>query len=51
MAFGAMAFAEEDILAGQLLRSRLGGIQMPCGSNFGAGGKSMMFCICAIIGT
>ena len=52
MALGAAALAHEDLLAGQLLlASPCAGSSRPNGSSFGAGGKSMMFCICAIIAT
>ena len=52
VALGAPALAEEDLLAAQLLLGRLApGRAGPNGSSFGAGGKSMMFCICAIIAT
>ena len=51
VAFGALALAHEDALAGQLLLVALFGSSRPDRVEFGAGGKSMMFCICAIIAT
>ena len=47
-----LALAVKHLLAGQLLpASPCSGISLPNTSSFGAGGKSSMFCIWAIIAT
>ena len=51
MTDSTLALAEEDLLAEALLLRRLGGFSRPSVVSFGAGGKSNMFCIWAIIAT
>ena len=49
VAGGALALAEEELLAAQLALGRLGRVEPARdGSSFGAGGKSSMFCIWAM---
>jgi hypothetical protein len=51
VALRTSTFAQENLLSRQFLLGCLPGIELPSGPSFGVAGKSMMFCICAIIGT